>query len=68
VDELTPRQQQVANLIAQGYSNVGIQEEMTLSRGSVENYVRVIFDRANLLPDPRFVRRVLLARREWERS
>ena len=42
---LTPRQREVAGLIAAGYSNRQIAERLVLSEGTVANHVRPILDR-----------------------
>lgn len=40
---LTPRQHDVLELIAQGYSNAGIADQLNLTERSVETYVSVIY-------------------------
>lgn len=40
---LTPRQRDVLELMAQGYSNAGIAEQLSLTERSVETYVSVIY-------------------------
>lgn len=46
---LTPRQQEVANLVARGLSNKAIARELKLSTETVESHVR---DAAERLPFP----------------
>ena len=41
--KLTPRQQQVLELIAQGYNNTGIAQSLTLTEKSVETYINSIY-------------------------
>lgn len=59
--ELSPRQQEVANLIRQGKTNPEIAEELSLAYGTVLNHVAQIFkrtglhDRMQLLPDCQIV-------------
>lgn len=43
LSRLTPRQQEVVELIAQGYSNSGIADELSLTERSVETYVSTIY-------------------------
>ena len=42
---LTPRQREVAALIASGFTNRQIGERLVLSEGTVANHVRAILDR-----------------------
>ena len=41
--KLTPRQQQVLELIAQGYNNTGIAQSLALTEKSVETYINSIY-------------------------
>jgi DNA-binding NarL/FixJ family response regulator len=43
LSRLTPRQHDVLELIAQGYSNAGIADRLSLTERSVETYVSVIY-------------------------
>ena len=43
IARLTPRQRDVIGLMAQGYSNAAIAEELALTERSVETYVSVIY-------------------------
>jgi DNA-binding NarL/FixJ family response regulator len=43
LSRLTPRQRDVVELIAQGYSNAGIADELNLTERSVETYVSTIY-------------------------
>ena len=43
VDALSERQRQVLALMAKGYSNAGIAQELVLTEKTVENYVGGIF-------------------------
>jgi DNA-binding NarL/FixJ family response regulator len=45
---LSPRQQEVLALMAQGYSNSAIAEKLVISIKSVENYVNVIYQELHL--------------------
>ena len=40
---LTPRQQEVLSMMAQGYSNAAIAEKLVLGTKSVENYINAIY-------------------------
>lgn len=43
VGRLTPRQQDVLRLMAQGYNNAGIAENLVIGQKSVENLINMIF-------------------------
>ena len=49
---LTPRLRQVIELIAQGYNNVAIARELTLSERSVETYINLIYQEFQLSGEP----------------
>ena len=49
VMQLTPRLQEVLELIAQGYSNATIAERLSLTERSVETYVSAIYQHLNLV-------------------
>jgi len=59
VDDLTRREREVLGLMAEGRSNAGIAEHLTLSPKSIEGHVRNIFTRLGLLDAPDDHRRVL---------
>lgn len=52
LSRLTPRQQEVLQLIAQGYNNASIAEKLTLSEKSVETYINIIYQELNLSNEP----------------
>ena len=45
---LTPRQQEVLALMAQGYNNAAIANKLVLGHKSVENYINAIYQELNL--------------------
>ena len=49
--ELTPRQGRVAVLVCEGFSNTEIATSMTVSRKSVENYMRALYAYYGLFND-----------------
>jgi DNA-binding NarL/FixJ family response regulator len=57
--ELTPREREVLELMAQGRSNGAIAEELFLSEGAIEKHVRSIFQKLGLAPAASDHRRVL---------
>jgi DNA-binding NarL/FixJ family response regulator len=57
--ELTPREQDVLALMAEGRSNTSIARTMVVSDGAVEKHVRNIFTKLVLPPDDEQNRRVL---------
>jgi DNA-binding NarL/FixJ family response regulator len=59
LDELTPREREVLELMAQGLSNRGICEKLVVSPKTVETHVNSIFLKLGLLPAPDEHRRVL---------
>jgi DNA-binding NarL/FixJ family response regulator len=59
LDELTPREREVLELMAQGRSNAGIAEALVVTESAVEKHVRHIFDKLGLLPAEGDHRRVL---------
>ena len=48
---LTPRQQEVLAMMAQGYNNVAITEKLVLGTKSVENYINAIYQELGLNHD-----------------
>jgi DNA-binding NarL/FixJ family response regulator len=59
VARLTPRQREVLGLMAEGRSNAGIAERLTLSEKAVVKHVSHIYDELGLVPAPEDHRRVL---------
>src|SRR5215467_8990600 len=59
LDHLTPREQQVLALIAEGRSNAGIARELVVTVAAVERHVTSIFDKLGLHQSPDQHRRVL---------
>ncbi|MDT5104919.1 MAG: hypothetical protein QOI25_2432 [Mycobacterium sp.] len=57
--ELTPREQEVLALMAEGRSNTNIARTLVVSDGAVEKHVRNIFSKLMLPPDDEQHRRVL---------
>jgi DNA-binding NarL/FixJ family response regulator len=58
-DRLTPREQEVLRLMAEGRSNAGIVEALRVSHSAVEKYVSSIFAKLDLPPTDTDHRRVL---------
>jgi DNA-binding NarL/FixJ family response regulator len=52
VERLTPRQQGVLELIAQGYNNAAIAELLILAEKSVETYINAIYQELGLSREP----------------
>ena len=48
---LTPRQQEVLGMMAQGYNNAAIAEKLVLGTKSVENYINAIYQELTLSHD-----------------
>jgi DNA-binding NarL/FixJ family response regulator len=59
LEELTPREREVLDLMAQGLSNRGICEKLVISPKTVETHVNSIFGKLGLMPAPDEHRRVL---------
>jgi DNA-binding NarL/FixJ family response regulator len=59
LDELTPREREVLELMAEGRSNQAIAERLGLAERTVEANVRVILSKLGLEPDAAHHRRVL---------
>jgi len=59
MDRLTPREQEVLRLMAEGRSNHGITEALKVSHSAVEKYVSSIFAKLDLPPTDTDHRRVL---------
>lgn len=52
VARLNPRHQEVLELLAQGYSNAAIAQQLKLSRKSVETYINAIYQELHLSHEP----------------
>jgi DNA-binding NarL/FixJ family response regulator len=59
LSELSPREEEVLSLMAQGLSNAGIARRLTLGVRTVESHVSSIFTKLGLLPEANDERRVL---------
>jgi DNA-binding NarL/FixJ family response regulator len=59
MDSLTPREQEVLRLMAEGRSNTGIAEALRVSHSAVEKYISNIFTKLDLPPTATEHRRVL---------
>jgi DNA-binding NarL/FixJ family response regulator len=59
LDELTPREREVLELMAEGRSNAGIADALVVTEGAVEKHVRNIFMKLRLPPSESDHRRVL---------
>jgi DNA-binding NarL/FixJ family response regulator len=59
MDQLTPREQVVLRLMAEGRSNAGITEALRVSHSAVEKYISNIFAKLDLPPTGTDHRRVL---------
>jgi DNA-binding NarL/FixJ family response regulator len=59
LDELTPREREVLQLMAEGRSNAGIATALVLSVGAVEKHIASIFQKLRLPPSGSDHRRVL---------
>jgi DNA-binding NarL/FixJ family response regulator len=58
---LTPRQQEVLRLLAQGLNNAAIAKQLVLEERSVESYINVIYQRLGLSGEPEINMRVKAA-------
>ena len=52
VARLTPRHQEVLELLAQGHNNAGIARQLSLSEKSVETYINTIYQELHLSNEP----------------
>jgi len=59
MDRLTPREQHVFRLMAEGRSNSGIVDELRVTNSAVEKHVSSIFTKLDLPPTDSDHRRVL---------
>jgi DNA-binding NarL/FixJ family response regulator len=57
--ELTPREREVLELMAEGRSNAAIAEQLVVTERAVEKHVTSIFGKLNLTPAAEDHRRVL---------
>lgn len=60
LEQLTPREREVANRVAAAHSNEGIAQALALEPKSVENYVGRIYTKLGLHDVPRDMRRAVL--------
>ena len=60
IGKLTPRELEVLSLLAQGYSNGGIAERLSIRRKTVETHINGIYHSLNVTRDPCINPRVLL--------
>lgn len=58
IDELSPREQEVLSLIAEGDNNAAIAERLVLSEGAVAKHINSIFSKLHLGEEPDVHRRV----------
>ena len=66
LDELTPREQEVLQLMAEGKANSAIASALHVSVGSAEKHIASIFSKLGLTPDESENRRVLAVLRYLE--
>jgi len=59
LERLTPREREVLEAMAEGYSNRGIAEHLVISEGAVEKHISSIFTKLELDPEDGVHRRVL---------
>ena len=59
LDRLTPREREVLEAMAEGLSNAGIAEKLTVSHGAVEKHISNVFTKLDLAPVDNAHRRVL---------
>jgi serine/threonine-protein kinase len=59
IDALSEREREILQLMAEGYSNNGIGEQLFLSSRTVESHVRALFQKLNLSETHELNRRVL---------
>jgi DNA-binding NarL/FixJ family response regulator len=57
-DTLTPREQEILALIAEGWSNAGISEQLVITKRAVERHINSIFSKLSLGEGEHFSRRV----------
>ena len=66
LDELTPREREVLQLMAEGKTNSAIAAALHISVGSAEKHIASIFTKLDLAPDESENRRVLAVLRYLE--
>ncbi len=59
LERLTPRENEVLRLMAEGLSNAGIAEHLVISHGAVEKHISNVFAKLGLEPEDHSHRRVL---------
>lgn len=59
IERLSDREREVLALMADGHSNLGIEQRLFLGRKTVETHIRSILTRLDIPPDPDRHRRVL---------
>ncbi|MGI5467230.1 response regulator [Streptomyces sp. CA-132043] len=59
LQRLTSRERDVLDLMAQGYTNAAIAEQLYVSRSAVEKHINAIFDKLGLTGNAGYSRRVL---------
>jgi DNA-binding NarL/FixJ family response regulator len=59
IDQLTPRDEEVLRLMAEGRTNQGIADELVITASAVERHVTTIFAKLDLTPERQDHRRVL---------
>jgi DNA-binding NarL/FixJ family response regulator len=67
LDDLSPREQEVLALMAEGRSNAGIARQLVITEGVVEKHITSIFQRLDLAPSEDEHRRVLAVVRFLQR-
>ncbi|MFB8206293.1 response regulator [Streptomyces sp. NPDC056010] len=65
--QLTPRERDVLDLMAQGHTNAAIAQQLYVSQSAVEKHINAIFDKLGLSGTPGYSRRVLAVLR-WLRA
>lgn len=68
LERLTPREQDVLKLMAEGRSNTGIASVLVVSEGAIEKHVSSLFAKLDLIPGDTDHRRVLAVLRYLEGS
>ncbi|KKW66203.1 LuxR C-terminal-related transcriptional regulator [Mycolicibacterium elephantis] len=59
LDRLTPREHEVLALMAEGHSNSGLAQQLSITERAVEKHVSAVFAKLDLPPSPTHHRRVL---------
>ncbi len=68
IDQLTPREREVLELMAEGLSNQAVAERLVVTERAVEKHVTSIFGKLCLPPSPESHRRVLACYSSSRRS